>query len=442
MTFIQRRVLLATIIGSGVVFLDGSVVNLALPRIAAELHGNFVAMQWVMDGYLLTLSALILLGGSIGDIFGRKQAYLVGVVGFGLTSALCGAAPTLELLIAGRLLQGVFGALMVPGALAIIDTHFERRQRAIAVARWVAWTTAITTVGPLVGGYLIDHGTWRAIFFINPPLLLLCFWLGMASIRESKDSRKRRLDVWGAVVGAGALAGITYGLIEGPRNHWGMTSLSALALGLALGALFILIEKRSADPMLNLDLFASRNFTGVNIVTFAMYGALGGFFFALMIYVQTTLGYTSLQAGLSVLPSALLLLFLSRRIGALADAFGPRLFMTAGPIIAGVGIAMLIPLDKGASYLTAILPGMTLFGLGLAATVAPLTATMLEAVATDEADIASAVNNAVSRVSGLIVIALLGLLGAQHAFQFATILCAGLAIVAGVCGWMIIENQK
>jgi EmrB/QacA subfamily drug resistance transporter len=442
MTKTQRLTLWATIIGSGVVFLDGSVVNLALPSIGRNLHVGFGGLQWIIDGYLLSLSALILLGGSLGDILGRKRIYIMGLVGFAIASLLCGIAPNAPLLIAMRMLQGVFGALMVPGALAIINTNFEPEKRGKAIGTWTAWTSGIIALGPLIGGYLIDHGSWRWIFFINVPLLVACYLLGTKAIKESKDSRTRRVDVTGAVLAMLALGGVTYGLIEGPVRHWDGLTMATLGLGAFLFGFFLWFESRNKDPMLDLSLFKSRNFSGANAATFAMYGALGGFFFAFVIYLQERLGYSSLNAGLSMLPITLCLLGLSSKVGALCSKYGPRRFMTLGPIMAGLGIAFLVPLDKGASYLTDILPGIILFGLGLAITVAPLTTTVLGSVKSEQSGIASAVNNAVSRVSGLVVVALLGLFGAANAYHFAAILCSALAIFAGMLSLALIRSEQ
>jgi len=443
MTRAQRLTLLATIIGSGVVVLDGSVVNLALPNIGQDLHVGFAGLQWIVDGYLLSLSALILLGGSLGDIIGRKRIYLMGVVGFGMVSLLCGIAPNAGVLIAMRIVQGIFGAMMVPGALAIINTNFPSSDRGKAIGLWTAWTSAIIAIGPLIGGMLIDQGSWRLIFFINVPLLVVCYLLGVKAIKEGKDdSRLRRVDVAGATLAMLSLAAITYGLIEGPGMHWNALSLMAIGVGTVLFAAFLWFEHRSNDPMLELGLFKSRNFSGANISTFAMYGALGGFFFALVIYLQNVVGFSSLQAGLSTLPVTLFLLGLSGKMGALCAKYGPRRFMTAGPILAGAGILLLVNIGKGADYWTDILPGILLFALGMAVTVAPLTTTVLGSVQASQSGIASAVNNAVSRVSGLMVIALLGLFGASHAYRFATILCGMLAIVAGIISFIMIRSDQ
>lgn len=440
MTRKQFLVLLATIIGSGIVILDGSVVNLALPALGRELHATFSDLQWTADAYLLTLSSLILLGGSLGDIFGRKRMYLTGLIGFGAASLLCGLAPNPEVLIGFRILQGVFGALLVPGGLAIINTNIPAKQRSKAIGQWAAWSALAAAVGPLLGGYLVDALSWRWIFFINVPLVVVCAAMAMYSIDESRSSRPRRLDLLGAALVVAALAGITYGLIEGPAGHWPVAAILALGGGLVGLCLFVWTESRRRDPMVPLGLFASRNFTGANVMTFAMYGALGGFFFALVIYLQTTMEYSSLQAGMSTLPVVALLLVLSGRMGGLTDRLGPRLFMTIGPLVAALGMALLYGLKAGDSYLAHVFPGVFLFGLGLATLVAPLTVTVMRSVDQEDSGIASGINNAVSRVAGLLVIAVLGLFGAAHAYTFGIALCAVLAVIAGVASWALVRN--
>jgi len=434
--------LLATIVGSGIVFLDGTVVSLALPAISKDLHANFAELQWIADGYLLSLSSLLLLGGSLGDILGRKRIYLLGLYGFGVFSLLCGLSPSSESLIFFRVMQGFFGALLVPGSLAIINTNFPREDRGKAIGQWSAWSGATTAIGPIVGGYLIDAANWRWIFFINVPLIALCIALTTKGVEESKDKKVRKIDYRGAVLAALALAGITYGLIEGPVNNWRAGSVLPLVLGAAFSLIFLLYEKGKRDPMVPLGLFRSRNFSGSNVMTFAMYGALSGFMFALVIYLQTKMGYSAIKAGSSLLPVTFLLLLLSGRVGALSSKLGPKYFMTTGPILAGLGIFSLINLQPGDSYLTFLLPRVILFGLGLSLMVAPLTTTVMTSVSEVSSGIASAINNVVSRVGGLVVIALLGLLGADHVFKFSMVLSGILAISAGIISFLIIQNPK
>jgi len=440
MTRKQLFTLIATIVASGVVILDGSVVNLALPHIAADLHTSFAGLQWIVDGYLLTLSALILLGGSLGDILGRKKVYLFGLAGFGIASLLCGLSVNTSMLISLRMVQGVFGALLVPGGLAIINTNFASQQRSAAIGRWTAWSAMAAAIGPLAGGYIIAASSWRWIFIINVPLILICVYLGSVGIKETKDANPRHIDFWGALLAASALGGLTYGLIEGPANHWHAASLAPLIVGFICMGLFLWAEGRVRDPMVKLSLFASRNFTAANIATFAMYGALSGFFFALIIYLQETVGFSSIKAGLTTLPVSILLLLLSGRVGKLVGKYGPKPFMTAGPLVAAAGMLSLLGLHRGSSLLIGVMPGMILFGLGLALNVAPLTNTVMSSVQEAESGIASGVNNAVSRVSGLIVIALLGLFGATKSYRYTLLLCAAMAAAAGVLAFLLVDN--
>lgn len=434
--------LIATIIGSGAVFLDSTVVNLALPNISAHLHASFSDLQWIVDGYLLTLSSLILLGGSLGDIFGRKKIYLIGLAGFGAVSLFSGLAPNTALLIALRFLQGVFGALLVPGGLAIINTNFPRQERGKAIGQWAAWSGVAVALGPLLGGYLISIASWRWIFLINVPLVIICWLLAQAGIAESRDDMPRKLDMPGAGLAALALAGLTYGLIEGPAGHWSGLPLISLVLGVLIAAIFIFYESKSKDPMVQLGLFRSRNFSGANVMTLTMYGALSAFMFSLVIYLQTKMGYSAILAGVSLLPGSLLLLVFSSRVGALSQKVGPRYFMTAGPLIAALGIISLLNYKPGDSYLTFMLPRVLLFGIGLCIFVAPLTTTVMTSVAERSSGIASAINNAVSRIGGLIVIAALGVLGSGHLFRFSVIISAVLAAVAGVSSFVLIRNEK
>jgi EmrB/QacA subfamily drug resistance transporter len=432
--------LIATILGSGVVFLDGTIVNLALPKIAVGLHAHFSDLQWIADGYLLSLSSLILLGGSLGDIFGRKKTYLIGLAGFGAVSLLCGLSPSVGFLIAFRILQGIFGALLVPGGLAIINTNFPREERGAAIGKWSAWSGILAAIGPLVGGYIIDATSWRWIFFINIPLIAVCGFLAYRYVDESQDQRHRHVDVRGAAMAALALAGITYGLIEGPSNQWQTQALLPMIGGILVGAWFLWFESKNKDPMVQLRLFRSRNFSGSNAMTFAMYGALAGFLFSLVIYMQNKLGYSAIKAGVSLLPVSLMLLFFSSRVGALSTRIGPRLFLTAGPLIASLGMFLLIGYKSGDSYLWFLLPRVLLFSIGLVLLVAPLTTTVMTSVADTSSGIASGINNAVSRIAGLVVIALLGLAGTGNVYRFSMTLCAVFAAAAGVISFLMIQN--
>lgn len=436
----QTVALLATTIGSAVVILDGTIVNMALPKIAQDMHAGFSQLQWITDAYLLSLSALILLGGSLGDIFGRKKVYLLGLAGFGASSLLCALAPTVELLITARVLQGIFGALLVPGALAIINTMFSASTRSQAIGRWTAWSSIAVVIAPFLGGWILGVASWRWIFLINVPLVVVCYVLARRAVKETKDPRPRKIDVSGAALVTLSLTGISYGLIEGPVQQWALPTVLALVLGVALGAWFVAHELRARDPMVRLSLFRSRNFTGANIMTLLMYGALGGFTFALVIYLQTRLGYTALQAGLSLLPISVLLMLFAGKVGKLSAQYGPRFFMTAGPLLASLGMALLFFLRPGADFTLAVLPGVLLFAGGLTLLVAPLTTTVMASVSETHSGIASGINNAVSRVAGLLVVALLGLLGASNMYQFAMAVCAGLALAGSVVSFFVIRN--
>jgi EmrB/QacA subfamily drug resistance transporter len=438
----HRLTLLATIFGSGIVFLDGTVVNLALPSISKELGASFSQLQWIADGYLLSLSSLILLGGSLGDILGRKKIFLYGLYGFGLFSLLAGLTYSSESLIVFRILQGIFGALLVPGSLAIINSNFPKENRGRAIGLWSAWAGAFTALGPLIGGYLIDAASWRWIFYINIPLIIVCILLTKFGVKETKDVGTRQIDFSGALFAALALGGITYGLIEGPVDKWLAGSLIPLFSGVIFAAIFLNIEKNKKDPMVPLNLFKSRNFAGSNIMTFAMYGALSGFMFALVIYLQTKMHYSAIKSGLSLLPVTILMLAFSGKMGELSAKNGPRQYMIYGPILAGIGILLLTGLQPGNGYFTYVIPCVLIFGFGLVTTVAPLTTTVMTSVPLDDSGVASAVNNAVSRIGGLVVIAMLGILGASHAYKFSMILSGLLAVMAGIISYLTIENPK
>jgi EmrB/QacA subfamily drug resistance transporter len=395
-----------------VVTVDSTVVNVALPAIADDLGGGLAGQQWTSNAYLLTLSSLILIGGSLGDIFGERRMFILGVSGFGVTSLFCALAPTIELLVLARALQGVFGALLTPAALAVITSTFPPDERGRAIGAWTAWGGIGTVLGPLIGGQLVDTASWRWIFALNIPVVLITLVL-VTRVFVAGRPRKAdaRVDYVGAFLCAFGLAGITYGLIEQPRNGWGSPGVwLPLAGGALLFAGFILWEWRSAHPMLPLSLFRRRNFSIGNVETFSMYAGLGLLFFFLILYLQQVAGYSAIEAGTTTLPVTAMMFLLSTRFGALADRYGPRFFMGVGPLVAAVGLALFLRLDADVDYVTDLLPGLLVFSLGLAMTVAPLTATVLADADESNAGIASGTNNAIARVASLIAIAAVGAL--------------------------------
>jgi EmrB/QacA subfamily drug resistance transporter len=406
----QGLTLVATILGSTVVFLDSTVVNVALPSVAQGLNAGLAGQQWVVEAYMLTLVSLLLVGGSLGDQFGRRRMFVAGLVGFGITSALCALAPTVEVLVAARALQGVAGALLVPGSLAIVAASFEGAARGKAVGTWTAWTGIATVIGPAGGGALIGVTSWRAIFWVNLPLIAATVALTLHSVRESRDPDAfHGIDWLGIALSAAGLGGPVFALIEQPTRGWGdpVVWLSFVA-GIACLALFVAREARTRHPLLDLGLFRIRNFAVANLTTLATYaGLIGGLFFV-GLYLQQVAGYSPLEAGLATTPVSLLLFALSPRWGKLASGSGPRLPMTVGPIVGGIGLLLLLRVDAGADYATEVLPAILVFGLGLSATVAPLTATVLDSVEERHVGIASGVNNGISRVAGLLAIAVLG----------------------------------
>jgi EmrB/QacA subfamily drug resistance transporter len=411
----KRLVLVAAILGTTVVTVDSTVVNVALPAIADELGGGLAGQQWTANAYLVTLSSLILIGGSLGDLFGARRVFMIGVGGFGVTSLFCAVAPTIELLVIARALQGVFGALLTPAALAVIVATFPPEERGRAVGAWTAWGGMGTVLGPLIGGQLVDTASWRWIFAINIPVVLITLALVMRVMPEARPrDPDARVDYVGAALCALGLAGITYGLIEQPRQGWEAAGVWVpLVAGAALFVAFIVWEARSRHPMLPLGLFRRRNFAIGNIETFAMYAGLGLLFFFLVLYLQQVAGYSAVEAGSTTIPVTLVMFLLSMRFGALADRYGPRFFMGFGPLIAAAGLALFLRLDADVDYLTDLLPGLLVFALGLSITVAPLTATVLADADEHNAGIASGVNNAIARVASLIAIASVGALVAS-----------------------------
>jgi EmrB/QacA subfamily drug resistance transporter len=402
--------LVATILGSTVVFLDSTVVNVALPPIARGLDAGLAGQQWVVEAYMLTLVSLLLVGGSLGDQLGRRRVFVVGLVAFGACSALCAMAPTVEFLIAMRALQGIAGALLVPGSLAIVAATFEGAARGKAVGTWTAWTGIATVIGPAGGGALVGLTSWRAIFWVNLPLIAATVVLTMRSVRESRDPDAfRGIDWLGIFLSAAGLGGPVFALIEQPDRGWGDPAVwIPFVAGIASFALFVLHEARARHPMLDLGLFRIRNFAVTNLTTLSTYaGLIGGLFFV-GLFLQQVAGYTPLEAGLATTPVSLILFLLSPRWGQLASGAGPRLPMTVGPVVGGLGLLLLLRVDSGADYVGQVLPAILVFGLGLSATVAPLTATVLDSVEERHVGIASGVNNGVSRVAGLLAIAVLG----------------------------------
>ncbi len=403
----KRIALVASILGSGIVFLDGTIVNVALPAIRADLSGTLADQQWVVEAYLLTLGSLMLVGGSLGDLFGRRRVFSIGLVGFGACSLLCAVAPSSGFLIVARGVQGIAGALLVPSTLALIMDTFDEDERAAAIGTWTAWTGVATVIGPLGGGLLIQEASWRWIFAIN--LVPVAITLYLLTRLDADHRTPGHVDVVGAILCALGLGGPVFALIEQPQYGWGDPRVMIPLLGgIVLLAAFVLWERRDPEPMMPLDLFRIRNFSVGNLTTLTLYAGLGIATFFLILFVQQVGGYTPIEAGLSLLPITIMMFLLSRRFGALADRVGPHLFMGCGPIVAGLGLLLLARADADASYLTQILPGVLVFGLGLSLTVAPLTATVLSSVEVGHSGLASGVNNAIARIAGLLAIAALG----------------------------------
>ena len=444
-----RWVLAATVLGSGVAFLDSTVVNVALPAISADLHTSLTGLQWTVNAYLVTLSSLLLLGGSLGDRFGRRQMFVTGLAGFTLASVLCGVAPTSEFLIAARAIQGVAGALLVPGSLSIIAATFHPDDRGKAIGAWSGLAGVASSVGPFLGGWLIDSVSWRLIFFLNVPLAATAIAIAIRHVPETRSSVQSPLDFTGAALVTSALAAISYAAIE----HSGMGSIVAGVIGLGALVVFLFVEGTSSHPMLPLRIFRSRQFSGTNLTTLAVYAGLGGAFFLVVLRLQISLGYSALEAGAALVPFTVLMLLLSPYAGQLGQKVGARLPMTVGPIVAAAGILLLSGVAPGDTYVGGVLPGIIVFGVGMALTVAPLTAAVLASVGDEMTGVASGVNNAVARLAGLLAVAALPALagistgesmanGLNDGFATALRISAAVTAAGGVIAALVVRETS
>lgn len=442
-----RWVVAATALGSGVAFLDGTVVNVALPAIGRDLGTPITGLQWTVNAYLITLSALLLLGGSLGDRFGRRTVFVAGLAGFTAASVLCGVAPSSGFLIAARAVQGVGGALLVPASLSIIAVTFHPGDRGRAIGAWSGLAGVASSVGPFLGGWLIEAAGWRLIFFINVPMAAAAGLMAVRHVPDTRSPTRSPLDVTGALFVTVALAGVSYALIE----RAGLRSVAAAIIGLAALAGFLLVEHTSRHPMLPLGLFRSRQFAGSNLTTLAVYAGLGGAFFLVVLRLQTSLGYSPLEAGAALAPFTILMLVLSPQAGKVAQRIGPATPMTAGPLISAVGLLLFSRISPGDAYLNAVLPAALLFGLGMAVTVAPLTAAVLGSVDDDHAGVASGVNNTVARLAGLLAIAVLPAVtgisdaasidaGLESGFTEALRMCAAACALGGGVAALLVRT--
>ncbi|MFK0141292.1 MFS transporter [Streptomyces murinus] len=447
-----RWILLTTVLGSSMAMLDSTVVNVALPRIGRDLNASLGALQWTVNAYMVTLAGLILLGGSLGDRYGRRRIFVLGVVWFATASLLCGIAPNSVLLIAARALQGVGGALLTPGSLALIQASFHPDDRSRAVGLWSGFGGIGAAVGPFLGGWLVSGPGWRWVFLLNVPLALLCVPVALRHVPESADENAHgRFDVLGAVLGALSLALLTYALIEA-QGGTAAVVVSAV-LGLAAAAAFVYVERHRPDPMLPPDVFASRQFTAVNLVTLCVYAAFGGFFFLTALQLQVAVGWSPLVAGTALLPTTILMLLFSSASGALSDRTGPRLPLTVGPLLCAVAMLLMLRVGPGASYLTDVLPALLVMGAGMVTLVAPLTATVLASVDTARAGVASGINNAAARAAGLVAVAALPLLAGMGpdayrsasafdaSFNRAMPICAGVLVLGSVLAFFLVTGR-
>ena len=452
-----RWVLGATVGASGLAMLDATTVNVALPAIGAELDATVGGLQWTVNGYTLSLASLILLAGSLADRYGRRRVFQIGIAWFALASLVCAAAPTIGTLIAARVLQGVGGALLTPGSLAILQASFAPGDRGRAIGAWSGLGGVAAAIGPLLGGWLVGAGSWRSIFWINLPVAAAVLWVTARHVPESRadapGEERAPFDVAGSLLGALGLGASTWALIAAGDQGASAPVVAAGAAGVLALAAFALVERRSRAPLVPPDLFASRQFTGVNLVTFVVYGGMSGLFFLLVVYLQQVAGYSPLLAGTALVPVTLLMLLLSPRAGAAAERIGPRRPMTAGPLVMAAGMLLLSRIGQNPSYVADVLPGVVVFGLGLSATVSPLTATVLASADQRQAGMASGVNNAVARTASLIAVAVLpvaaGLTGDaftdperfERGFRIAMSASAALMALGGVLAWLVIRDE-
>ncbi|GHB57656.1 MFS transporter [Streptomyces cirratus] len=446
-----RWIVFTTVLGSSMVLLDSTVVNVALPSIGRDLGADLAVLQWTVNAYLLTLAGLILVGGALGDRFGRRRVFVLGVVWFAAGSLLCGIAPNAGVLIGARALQGIGGALLTPGSLALIQGSIRGDDRARAVGLWSGLGGVGAAVGPFLGGWLVDGPGWRWVFLLNVPLAALCVPVALRHVPESRDPDAHgRFDVAGAVIGAAALGLLTYALIEA-RSGTALVAATAVG-GLLLGVLFVYVERHRQYPMVPPSIFASRQFTAVNLVTLCVYAAFGGFFFLVVLQLQVVSGYSAMAAGAALLPTTALMLLLSARAGALGERIGPRLPLTVGPLLCAGGMLLMLRVGPGASYLLDVLPALVVMGMGMVTLVAPLTATVLASVDPGRAGLASGINNAAARAAGLLAVAALPLLAGMGpdsylsaprfdaAFGRAMAWCAGVLVVGAVLAWTTVRN--
>ncbi len=450
-----RWVLLATVLGSGMAQLDGTVVNVALPRIGVDLNTGLTSLQWTVNAYTLTLAGLLLLGGSLGDRLGRRRIFVIGTIWFAVASAGCALAPNADILIATRALQGIGAALLTPGSLAILEAVFRPDDRAEAVGAWSGLGGVASAIGPVLGGVLVGVAPWgwRLAFLINLPLAVAVVLVAARHVPETRDAdASGKLDIVGAASAALGLALVIYALTEGPGEGWTAPTIAALLAGIAVLAGFLFNEARVRDPMMPLSLFRSKQFTGANMVTLVVYAALAGALFLLPLALQRVSGFSPVQAGSALLPVTVVMLLLSARMGRLAQGIGPRRPMTIGPIVAACGMALFARIGASSTYLVDVLPAVVIFGLGLSLTVAPLTATVLAAAPAHEVGVASAVNNDVARTAGLLAVAVLpGVAGIDSAayadpsrlatgFHHAVLIAAVLCALGGLLSWFVIDD--